>query len=145
MLIASSKTMKEETKFKLKPYLSSLALLTSTSTLICCAIPIMLVSIGLGTVVATLATEFPFLITLSEYKLWLFAVSGGLLVISAWLLWFTAQSCPADPMIAQKCLKLQIISRLLFWIALIIWTIGFFAAFLLMPIQEWLNLNGEIQ
>ena len=50
------------------------ALFTSTGTLVCCALPILLVSIaGLGSVVASLTNNFPLLITLSQHKGWVLA------------------------------------------------------------------------
>lgn len=53
-----------------------LVLFASTGTLLCCALPIILVSLGMGAVVASMASNLPFLIKLSMYKEWMFAGSG---------------------------------------------------------------------
>ena len=67
--------------------LSWLALFASTGTLICCAFPILLVSLGFGATVAAITSSIPVLITLSQYKVWIFIISGVLLAGSAWLIW----------------------------------------------------------
>lgn len=68
--------------------LSWVALFASTGTLVCCALPILLVSLGAGATVAALTSALPILVTLSHYKLWVFGVSGLLLAVAA-------PSCPA--------------------------------------------------
>ena len=47
------------------------SLFASTSTLICCALPAIFVAIGAGATFASLVSSFPFLITLSKYKLYI--------------------------------------------------------------------------
>jgi hypothetical protein len=47
---------------------SWLLLFTTSGTLLCCALPITLVTLGLGASVATMASAAPWLITLSQYK-----------------------------------------------------------------------------
>jgi hypothetical protein len=59
--------------------LSFISLFTSFGTLICCALSVLLVSIGLGaTVVASLISSFPWLVTLSRHKEWVFLGAGAL-------------------------------------------------------------------
>ena len=58
----------------------------STGTLLCCALPILLVTLGAGAVVATVAANIPFLVALSLYKSWMFLFSGILLLFGGWLL-----------------------------------------------------------
>jgi hypothetical protein len=58
------------------------ALFASTGTLVCCALPIIMVTLGMGTAVAALTSSFPFLITLSQHKEWVFAGSAIMLVFS---------------------------------------------------------------
>ncbi len=71
------------------------AMFTSTGTLVCCALPIMLVSIaGLGAFVASMTSTFPILITLSLHKEWVFTLSGLILVLSGWMVWRPGRSCP---------------------------------------------------
>jgi hypothetical protein len=116
-----------------------LTLFVTTGTLICCALPIALVMLGLGATVATLTGSFPFLITLSEYKAWVFTGSGALLGLSAWLLYRSGRSCPADP-VGELCSKIQVWNRRIYWTSVAIWGIGFFAAYLALPIRIWLGV-----
>ncbi|NRB38627.1 MAG: hypothetical protein HRU20_09190 [Pseudomonadales bacterium] len=120
--------------------LSCLTLFASMGTLICCALPILMVSLGFGAVVASLTSSLPILITLAAYESWMFAVSAILLAITAWLLWFRPQQCPNDPVLAQRCEQSRSWSRRVFWVAIIIWSIGFSAAFLFLPIRKLLGL-----
>lgn len=120
--------------------LSVVTLFATTGTLVCCALPIALVSVGLGASVATLTSLFPALVVLSKYKLWVFAGSGALLGITAWTLWRPGRSCPADPVLAANCLRAERWSRRVFWGAVAIWGIGFFAAYLALPLRVSLGI-----
>lgn len=119
--------------------LTWLALFTTTGTLVCCAIPIMLVTLGMGATVATMVANLPFLMTLSQYKVWVFILSGTLLLLSAWMMYRPNRQCPADTELAHLCQKSQRWNRRILWFSVILWVIGFFAAFLALPLQIWLD------
>ena len=59
--------------------LGYLSLFTSFGTLLCCALPSLLVLLGLGATVASVLSSVPWLVTLSRHKDWVFAVSGALI------------------------------------------------------------------
>ena len=105
-------------------------LFTSVGTLLCCALPIMLVSLGMGAVVAAMATNLPFLITLSLYKTWMFAGSGLLLLLGGWLLYQPGRTCPTDPELAILWTKAHMWNCRLYWISVGIWCVGFFFAYI---------------
>lgn len=111
-------------------------LFTTSATLVCCALPILLVSLGMGTVVASLASSAPWLITLSMYKGWVFAVSGLLIAASAWVVQRAARTCPADPVLRQACETATRWNTRFLWLAGGMWAIGFFYAFILVRIYE---------
>lgn len=117
-----------------------LTLFVTTGTLICCALPIVLVTLGLGATVAALTSSFPFLVTLSEHKTWVFAISGALLGLSGWLLYRPGRSCPADPELGALCDKAQVWNRRIYWASVAIWGVGFAAAYLALPIRIWLGV-----
>lgn len=119
--------------------LTWLALIASTGTLICCALPIALVTLGLGATVAAISANLPFLVTLTLHKAWLFAASAMLLAGSGWLLFRTDRECPADPLAAALCARTLLWNRRIFWIAVTLWNIGFFAAYIALPLRIWLN------
>jgi len=111
-----------------------LILFTSTSTLLCCAIPILLVSLGFGAVVASMASSLPFLVTLSQHKHWIFLGSFVLLLIAGWTLYRPERVCPIDPVQAEKCETIYKWNQWFYWCAVIVWLIGFFSAYILVLI-----------
>jgi len=120
--------------------LSWLTLFFSTGALLCCALPILLVSLGLGATVAAITSSFPLLIILSENKIWIFIISGSLLAVSAWLMWRTKGKCPADSATASLCQSTKIWNRRLWFIAATIWGIGFIASYIALPVMQWFEL-----
>jgi hypothetical protein len=124
----------------LQAALSWLALLASSGTLLCCALPILLVSLGFGAVVATLTTSLPILVTLAEYEAWMFSVSALLLGITAWTLWIRPQQCPSDPHLAARCAQAGVWNRRVFWMAGVVWMVGLTATYLLLPIRNFIGI-----
>lgn len=112
-----------------------LALFASLGTLLCCALPIALVALGMGSVVAALTLQLPILVTLSEYKIALFGASAGLLALSAWLL-FRTNSCLADPVLTARCRRVNRTGRRVFWVASSVWLAGLTFAYLLLPLRR---------
>jgi len=119
--------------------LTWLALFATTGTLVCCALPIVLVTLGLGAAVAALTSTFPFLITLSQHKVWVFLVSALLLLVAGWALHRPGRVCPADAELGRACDRAMVWNRRLYWTAVALWGIGFFAAYLALPLLRWLE------
>ena len=118
-----------------------IVLFTSSSTLICCALPILLVSLGLGAVSASLFASFPFLVTLAQHKTAMFLGSALVLALTGWLLYRPGRACPADPELAEQCETAHQWNLRFFWLAATVWMIGVAAAYLALPIYLW--LGGE--
>lgn len=111
--------------------LPSLSLLTSAGTLVCCALPALLVTIGAGAVLAGIVGTAPWLIALSEYKIWTFGISGAMLLIAGIALWKARNApCPIDPSQAMACARLRRTSVWIYWLSVLLWCVGFFFAFL---------------
>jgi hypothetical protein len=111
----------------------------SSTTLICCALPILLVSLGLGAVSASLFANLPFLVTLAQYKAWMFAACGSVLALTAWLLFRPGRACPADPELAEQCEKIHRWNIRFYWVSVGIWVLGFATAYLALPVYSWLD------
>lgn len=120
--------------------LSWITLLASTGTLLCCALPILLVSLGFGAVVAALTSSMPVLVTLAQYESWMFSVSGLLLSVTAWMLCVRPQHCPDDADLAERCAQAGVWNRRVFWTASVVWVVGFTAAYLLLPIRHLIGV-----
>ena len=114
-------------------------LFSTTGTLICCALPIIFVTLGMGATVVAMTSTFPFLVTLTHYKIWVFAFSGLMLLTSGWLMFRSSRSCPADRVLAEACNTAHKWNKRIYWSSLVIWGVGFAAAYLLLPIRIWLD------
>lgn len=111
--------------------ISAIALLGSFSTLFCCALPALLVSIGAGAAVIGLVSTFPQLIWLSEHKVGLFIFAGIMLSVSGIMRYLTRNApCPADPAKAKACAHMRRLSFGIFLLSLGMYLIGFYFAFI---------------
>ena len=113
----------------------SLSLFTSMSTLVCCALPILLVTLGMGASMASIMTLFPWLLVISKYKIQIFFVASLLLIFSCYLFWQGRNSpCPVDPIQAKICLKLRMFNFIILIISSTVYLVGFFFAFIAVKI-----------
>jgi mercuric ion transport protein len=62
--------------------MSYFSLFSSVGTLLCCALPSLLVLAGLGASVASTLSFLPWLVALSRHKHWTFLISGMLIALS---------------------------------------------------------------
>lgn len=122
--------------------LNYLSLFTSLGTLLCCALPSLLVLFGLGASVASMLSFLPWLVTLSHHKRWTFAVSGLLIAFGfvnmhliAPRLRPSAACEPGDP----ACADASRLSKFVLWVSLAIYAVGFFVAYVLGPLLNWLD------
>jgi len=108
----------------------TLALFASISTLLCCALPALLVTIGSGAVMAGLASNVPGYVWLTAHKVELFALAGVLLAGAVWARWATRNApCPVDPKQARACTRMRRMGGIILWIAIIAYLVGGFFAF----------------
>ena len=114
-------------------------LFLSTGTLLCCALPILLVSLGLGAAVAGMVGAAPWLVTLSQHKAWLFVGTAVLLAAGGALIYRPGRTCPTDPELACPCAVADRWNRRVWWFALGIWAIGTFMAYLWLPLWKFIN------
>ena len=120
--------------------LNYFSLFSSFSTLICCALPSVLVLLGMGTTVASLLSAAPWLVSLSRHKIWTFSIAGTLIALSFLVTYLIAprlrqgEACNADDPTA--CGEVSKLSRSILWGSAVIWSCGFFVAYLLGPILE---------
>ena len=109
----------------------TLSLFASTSTLLCCALPALLITLGAGAVMAGLTAAIPGIIALSENKGPLFLASGLLLGASAIMQWRSKNApCPADPEQAAACNALRITSRRILVGSTLVYLTGVFFAYI---------------
>lgn len=109
----------------MKKVLSFFSLFGSLSTLLCCALPVTLVSLGMGATFASLTANFPQIIWLTERKEALFVITAILLVISYLMMKRSEKEvCPIDIDQRDACQTSKSISQKLYWITVGIYFIG---------------------
>ncbi len=95
--------------------LGFLSLIASSSTLICCALPAVFVTLGAGATLASIVNIFPELIIISKYKIYitifalLILIFAGVLIKKASL-----QPCPTDPNLRDMCMKTRKRSKIIY-------------------------------
>jgi mercuric ion transport protein len=117
--------------------LSYFSLFTSLGTLLCCALPSLLVLAGLGASVASVLSAAPWLVTLSRHKPSTFGISGVLIAASFVNMYYVAprlQSQTCSPDNPDACEAASRFSEVILCISATIYAAGFFVAFLLGPI-----------
>ena len=111
---------------------SSFSIFTSSGTLICCALPALLVSLGAGATLAGLVTSFPQLVWLSEHKAGVFTVAGLMLAAAGALQWRARTlPCPADARLATACARTRRVSAVIYAVSVAMYLTGAFFAFVL--------------
>ncbi|MBT3850939.1 MAG: hypothetical protein HOF62_00870 [Gammaproteobacteria bacterium] len=94
------------------------SLFASSSTLICCALPAIFVALGAGASFASLVSTFPFLIVLSQYKIYISFTALTMLAIAGIINYRTYfMPCPADPELGRLCLQTRQRSRMLYYLS----------------------------
>lgn len=121
---------------------SFFSLFTSLSTLLCCALPTLLIILGFGAVVASTISAFPFLIALSRNKHWMFLIAFIALGINFYLLYRRKKkvcTIPTDK-VETPCEAASQWNKVIFWISVVMLLIGLFVAYLALPLLKSLNL-----
>lgn len=109
---------------------SVLSLFASSGTLVCCALPALLVALGAGAVLSSVVSVVPQLVWLSEHKEVLFAVAGIMLTASGWLQWRNRTApCPADPRMRATCLRTRAASSRVYVASVAVFAVGAWFAF----------------
>ena len=142
-MIAATSSIAPERRARRAALLNYFSLFSSFSTLICCALPSVLVLLGMGTAVASLLSAAPWLVSLSRHKIWTFSIAGVLIACSFAMTYVIAprlrvgETCDADD--PTTCGEVSKLSRVLLWGSAIIYSGGFFLAYLLGPILNYMD------
>lgn len=113
---------------------SVLSLFASSSTLVCCALPALLVAVGAGAALSSLVSVFPQVVWLSEHKEALFIFAGLAMAASGWLQWRHRNApCPADAALRRACLRTRTTSLRVYAFSALVYLVGGWFAF----VQPW--------
>jgi sorbitol-specific phosphotransferase system component IIBC len=106
------------------------SIFTSASTLVCCALPALLVALGAGAALATVIGVVPQLVWISEHKTGVFALAGAMLAVAGYFQCRARFSpCPADPLLATACVRQRRVSQIIYGVSVVIYVVGGFFAF----------------
>ncbi len=123
--------------------LGYVSLFSSVGTLLCCALPSLLVLVGFGATVASVLASAPWLVALSRHKTWIFATSGILIAGNFYYVYQVAPrllaqrgACDVDD---PSCARATRTSRALLWVSALLLAVGFAVAYLLPAMLGWLD------
>jgi len=126
------KLSKEADLVKSNKLANYLSLFTSSGTIVCCALPALLVSIGAGAALSSLIAVFPQLVILSVYKIPIFMGAFVMLIISGILQYSSRHlPCPADKNLASACIRARKISLVIYFASVGIFITGLLFAFII--------------
>ena len=105
--------------------LPTLSLFTSAGTLVCCALPALLVTLGAGAalagIVETLLADC--VVKIQNLDVWNL---GAMVLVAGISLWRSRNaSCPIDPAQAIACSRLRKTSVWIYWLSVFLWCTGF--------------------
>ena len=119
------------------------SLFTSAGTLVCCALPSLLVLVGLGATVASLLSAAPWLVTLSQHKGWVFASAGLLMALNVVYVYGLTprlraahRTCSSDDA-GSPCGPAERFTRVMLWISVALYGAGVFTAYALVWLLGW--------
>ncbi len=114
-----------------------LALFSSSGTLICCALPIVVAALAGGAALSSMVSLFPFLVTLSQYKNAIFIFSGSMIALNGYLSFKPLKEIACDVESGEVgCEVAGKYNRKMFYISLGIFSVGVLTAYLLGPIAS---------
>lgn len=109
----------------------AISLFLSAGTLICCALPALFITLGMGAALAGFITAFPQIAWLSAYKIYIFSAAGIMLAVGGYMQWRAKDlPCPADPIKAKACAHIRRLSLYIYAFSLIAFSTGLFFAFI---------------
>ncbi len=104
---------------------SWLALFAGTSTLVCCALPALLVTLGAGAALASLVSVVPQIVWLSEHKDWVFGLGALMLALGGAAQWQQRHApCPLDPALRHACMAQRRRSAWIYGASVLLFVVG---------------------
>ena len=101
------------------------SIFTSASTLLCCALPALLVALGAGAALASLVGVFPQIVWVSENSTLVFVGAGMMLAVAGYLQYRARfLPCPVDAALAAACSRQRRVSNAIYFVSLAIYVVG---------------------
>lgn len=123
----------------MKKILAFFSLFFSISTLLCCALPVLITLIAGGAALSSMILAFPWLVSFSAHKDLLFFLTFVFLLLQSYFLRREASSCPLGS--EEACKTAKSFSRIFFYVSFFIFSLGFFSAYILVHLLRYLDLG----
>lgn len=126
-------------KARLTAWRAVLSVATPTAvlaTLTCCALPIVLVSVGAGSAVASMVGALPWLSPLTRHKEWAFSLAALLLAVNYWSLYRSRAAVCRQGGVCHPSHPVGRWMRRAFWGSVVLYVTAFVAAYLSLPISR---------
>jgi len=104
------------------------SLLASVAVFVACALPVLIGTLGPE------AKTARFLMAV-EYKMWIFWISGLLLLFAALAVWNARSLCTLDPEITRQCRRVRHLNRLMLRLSAGLWLAGILGVYLALPVR----------
>ncbi len=123
--LSNQEVLREQRPGSLGSRITWFSIFTSASTLLCCALPALLVALGAGAALASLVGIFPQIVWVSENKTLVFVGAGVMLAVAGYLQYRARfLPCPIDPGLAAACARQRRVSNVIYFVSLAIYVIG---------------------
>ena len=108
------------------------SLFASSGTIICCALPSLLVAVGAGASLSSFLGAFPEIILISKYKEYVFLFAFISIIFAGIVQWKARNlPCPANQQLAEQCKRSRKLSFYIYLFSVILLTTGFIFTFIL--------------
>jgi len=124
------------TALRWREALSTVTPVAVLGTLTCCALPITLVTLGAGSVVASMVSTAPWLVELSRHKAWVFLFAGLMLAVDYWILYRSTGVACQPGGVCHIGHPFGRWMRRVFWGSVALYLVGLGAAYLLLPVAK---------
>lgn len=109
-----------------------ISLFASSGTILCCALPALLVAIGAGASLSSFLGVFPQIIWISQFKEYIFIFAFALIIVAGVFQWNARKlPCPINKEIAYQCLRARKISMRIYIFSVTLLSVGFIFTFIL--------------
>ena len=116
---------------------SIVSLFASSTTLVCCALPALFITLGAGAVLVGLISAVPSLIWISKHKIYFFAFAAiGLIIAGLMEHKSKYLPCPVEEKARIACLTTRKWSKRIYISSVTIYLVGVFFAFILPYIKN---------
>ena len=111
-------------------FINNLILLISNGgVMLCCVLPAILVSLGLGSTMVTFLNEYPIFIKITEYKNYIFSVVLFILFFNGFVIYKNRNKFCEIEGLKNECSQVKSVSILLYIFSIIIYLISLFLSY----------------